>query len=81
MKRPKEKNPRALVALGERLIEAKRALSAADYAAFVFNERELRHEARPWEVTRDKEQRLRRLASLPVIHDNLDKLPRTRRIV
>jgi hypothetical protein len=77
MKRSKEKDPKVLIALGARLAEAKRTLSAADYEAFKYNEPELRHEAYPEEVTVDKAERLRRLASMPVIHDNLDKLPRT----
>jgi hypothetical protein len=77
MKRPKEKDPKVLIALGERLIKAKRELSAADYEAFKYNEPELRHEARPEEVTVDKAEQLARLASMPAVRDNIDKLPRT----
>jgi hypothetical protein len=77
MKRPREKDPRKLMALAARLAEAKRTLSAVDFEAFKHAEPELRHEARPEEVTVDKAERLIRLFSMPVILDNLDKLPRT----
>jgi hypothetical protein len=71
MKRPKEKDPKVLIALGVRLLEAKRTLSVVDFEAFMSNEPELRHEAYHEEVTVDKAERLMRLASMPVILDNL----------
>ena len=77
MKTAREKDPRKLLALAARLAEAKRALSAADYEAFKSNEPELRHEARPSEVTHDQAERLIRLWSMRVIRDNPNKLPRT----
>jgi hypothetical protein len=77
MKRATEKDPRKLVALGTRLAEAKWTLSPADYEAFKYREPELRHEAKPWKVTEDKAERLIRLAAMPAIRDNIDKLPRT----
>jgi hypothetical protein len=77
MKRAKTKDPRVLVALGVRLLEAKRTLSTADFEALKLSEVELQHEAYPGTPTTDKAERLMRLASMPVILDNIDKLPRT----
>jgi hypothetical protein len=75
MKRTVEKDPRKLLELGKRLAEAKLTLSAADYDSFKYNEPELRHEARPEEVTRAKDQRLIWIASMPVLWDYVDRLP------
>ena len=75
MKRAKTKDPKILIALGQRLLEAKRTLSAADFEAFKYREPELRHEAYPAEMTVDKAERLRRLASMPVIHEASPSAP------
>ena len=77
MKRTKTKDPKVLIALGERLIKAKRELSAVDFETFKSNEPELRHEAWPLEVIVDKAERLMRLAAMPAVRDNINKLPRT----
>jgi hypothetical protein len=77
VKRPKEKDPRKLLALGARLAEAKWTLSPVDYEAFKHREPELRHETKPGLLTDDKAERSIRLAAMPVIQDNADKLPRT----
>lgn len=75
MRRPIEKDPKALIALGERLAKAKRELSPDGYDAFKRREPELQHETKPGRLVADKDQRLRRLASMPVIRANIDKLP------
>jgi hypothetical protein len=77
MKRIVERNPVKLLELGARLAKAKRELSPAECEAFKYREPELRHEARPEEVNEDKAERLVRLAAMPAIRDNIDKLPRT----
>ena len=75
MKRARLKDPAKLIELGVRLAEAKRTLSAVDYLSFKRRESELRHEAKPGQLTRDKDQRLIRLWSMPVIRDNIKNLP------
>jgi hypothetical protein len=45
MKAQKEKDPKVLIALGERLVKVKRELSAADFGIFKYNEPKFRHEA------------------------------------
>jgi hypothetical protein len=77
VKRPTEKDPKVLIALGARLAEAKRTLSPDAYDAFKRREPELRHEAEPWRVAHDKAQRLIKIASLLALRDNVDKLPWT----
>jgi hypothetical protein len=54
-------------------------LSPAEYEAFKYNEPELRHEAeaRSGEVTKDKAERLIRLALMPVLWNDIDRLPQT----
>jgi hypothetical protein len=75
MKRPREKDPRKLIELGARLAEAKRTLPAIEYDAFKRREPELRHEAKPGQLTRDKDGRLIRIASIPALRENIGSLP------
>lgn len=76
MRKPTEKDPKILIALGDRLAKAKQELPPDGYDAFKRREPELQHETKPGRLVVDKDQRLRRLAAMPVIRDNIDKLPR-----
>jgi hypothetical protein len=77
MRKAAEKNPKALIALGARLAEAKRTLSPDAYDAFRRREPELWHETKPGKLVDDKDRRLIRIASMPVLRDHVDKLPAT----
>jgi hypothetical protein len=75
MKRARLKDPAKLIELGARLAEAKRTLTPADYDSFKRRDPELQHEAKPGQLTRDKAQRLIRIASMAALRDNVDSLP------
>jgi hypothetical protein len=77
MMRASEKDPRKLLELGARLAEAERTLSPDGFDAFMGQEQELWHETKPGQLLRDKARRLIQLASMPVLWEFSDRLPRT----
>jgi hypothetical protein len=77
VKRATEKDPSKLLELGARLAVAKRSLTIDGCDAFRRREVELQHEAKPWQLVADKDQRLIRFALMPVFRDNITALPAT----
>jgi hypothetical protein len=76
MRRPTEKDPKILIALGARLAAAKRTLPPDGYDAFKRREPEsfgTRTTRGDWSPTKD--QRLIRIYCISALRDNVSKLP------
>jgi hypothetical protein len=77
MKRRVEKDPRVLLPLALQWARVKAALPPLLYQLFKSKQPELRHEAKPWQVVDDKDERLIKLALMPSAWRFIDILPRT----